>query len=178
MSGLATPDIVLAIIIMISALLGLERGLVKETLSLVIWATAFIAALYFGNTVGDTLGAMLGLQAGASVRGIFGFIAVLISVLIGGAILQWLFAKLIKTTGLTGTDRFLGFLFGAARGIVVCTVALVALRPFVEDAQWWQESKLRPELAKLESGVLAIMGQAKALVLEPDLFDSPDTERI
>ena len=164
MSNVATPDIVLVIIILLSALLGLARGLVKEVLSLVIWGAAFVAALYLG----DVVGARFGADIGESLRRVAGFAAVFIVVLLAGAIVQWLFAKLIETTGLTGTDRFLGFLFGGARGIVVCTVALIALRPFVEEAQWWQDSRIRPELGKMEDGVLALVGQTKDLVFEPD----------
>ncbi len=162
MSNVATPDIVLAIVILLSALIGLSRGLVKEVLSLVIWGAAFVAALYLGGAVG----ARLGPDMGASLRGVAGFAAVFIAVLLTGAIVQWLFAKLIETTGLTGTDRFLGFLFGAARGVVVCTVALIALRPFVEDTQWWRDSRIRPELGKIEAGVLVLIDQAGSLIME------------
>ena len=172
MSNVATPDIVLAIVILLSAAMGLARGLVKEVLSLVIWGAALVAALYLG----DAVGARLGSTMGDSIRSLLGFAAVFVAVLIAGAILQWVFARLIETTGLTGTDRFLGFLFGSARGIVVCIVALIALRPFVEDAQWWQESRIRPELAKMEEGVLTIMGQTKDLILRQDGVAPPAGE--
>ena len=172
MSNVATPDIVLVIIILLSAVMGLARGLIKEVLSLVIWAAALVAALYLG----DVVGARFGADMGDSLRSVLGFAAVFVAVLIAGAIAQWLFAKLIETTGLTGTDRFLGFLFGSARGIVVCTVALIAMRPFVEDAQWWQESRIRPELAKMEEGVLTIMGQTRDLIIRQDSAAPPTGE--
>ena len=164
MHNVATPDIVLSIVILLSAVMGLARGLIKEVLSLAIWGAALVAALYLG----DTVGARFGTDMGESLRNVLGFGAVFVAVLIAGAIAQWLFARLIETTGLTGTDRFLGFLFGSARGIVVCTVALIALRPFVEDAQWWQESRIRPELARMEEGVLTIMGQTRDLIMRRD----------
>lgn len=170
MSNVATPDIVLAIVILLSALLGLARGLVKEVLSLVIWGAAFVASLYFG----DVVGARLGANVGAPLRSLVGFAGVFIAVLIAGAVVQWLFAKLIETTGLTGTDRFLGFLFGGARGIVVCTVILIALRPFAENEAWWQQSLIRPELARLEEGILAIMGQTRDLMIESGSPVAPD----
>ena len=170
MASVATLDIVLVIVILVSALMGLARGFVKEVLSLVIWGAAFVAALYLG----DAVGARLGLDVGESLRMVIGFAAVFIAVLLAGAIMQWLFAKLIETTGLTGTDRLLGFLFGGARGIVVCTVALIALRPFVEDAQWWQDSRIRPELAQMEEGVFALMDQTRNLITEPDRPDTPE----
>ena len=172
MHDVATPDIVLLIVILLSAAMGLARGLIKEVLSLVIWGAALVAALYLG----DAVGARFGTDMGESLRNVLGFSAVFVAVLIVGAIAQWLFARLIESTGLTGTDRFLGFLFGSARGIVVCTVALIALRPFVEDSQWWQESRIRPQLAKMEEGVLTIIGQTRDLIIRQDSAAPPAGE--
>ena len=162
MAELATLDIVLLIVILLSALIGLARGLVKEILSLAIWAAAFLLALYFASPVGARLAPDLG-----DASGVVGFVALFIAVLIAGALIQWVFAKLIETTGLTGTDRFLGFLFGGARGLLVCAVAAIALQPFLGDADWWQASKLGPELAGLEAGLLGLMDQAQDIAAGP-----------
>ena len=64
-------------------------------------------------------------------------------VLILGAIFGQLLTTLIDKTGLTGTDRLLGILFGAARGAVLVAVLvyLAALTPMPEDP-WWKESQL------------------------------------
>lgn len=159
---LATLDIVLLCVILLSALIGLARGLVKEILSLAIWATAFLLALYLASPVGERLAPDLG---GASA--LAGFGTVFIAVLIAGALVQWVFAKLIETTGLTGTDRFLGFLFGGARGLLVCAVAAIALQPFLGSSDWWQASWLGPELAGLEERLLGFMGQAQDIAAGP-----------
>jgi len=49
-------------------------------------------------------------------------------------------------TGLSGTDRFLGMAFGAARGalLVVVAIGLISLGPVQQDT-WWQESRLIPQ---------------------------------
>ena len=51
----------------------------------------------------------------------------------------------MRVTGLSGTDRFLGMAFGAARGslLVVILVGLISLAPVQQDA-WWQQSTLIP----------------------------------
>jgi membrane protein required for colicin V production len=157
----ATADIVILIVVVVSALIGLARGLLKELLSLASWFAAFILALYFAPTVADTL---KGSVADGSVRLVIGFVAIFAATLILGGIVQFLVRKLVETTGLTGTDRFLGFLFGSARGVLVCIIGLIAMRPFTEDSVWWIESTFTPELLAFEQDVLEMMGKARDVV--------------
>jgi hypothetical protein len=42
----------------------------------------------------------------------------------------------------------------------VCIVAIIALRPFLEEADWWRDSQLIPELAAFESDVLSFLDSA------------------
>ena len=65
--------------------------------------------------------------------------------LLVGALINFLIGELIRVTGLSGTDRFLGMVFGAARGalLVVVLVGLLSLAPVQEDV-WWQQSVLLP----------------------------------
>lgn len=158
---MVTIDIVILIVVLVSALIGLARGLLKEVLSLASWLAAFILALYFAPLGGEYLTGQL---ADHSVRLVVAFIAIFLVVLVAGAVLQWIAGALVRTTGLSGTDRFLGFLFGAARGVLACVVVLIALQRFAESGQWWQESILVPELLAFEQEVLTLMGKAQAWV--------------
>ena len=82
---------------------------------------------------------------------------VFIVVLIAGALLQRILGRLVDSAGLTGTDRTLGLLFGAARGVIVVIVALLVLRPFAADRPWWPESQLIPPLLALEGDVVNVV---------------------
>ena len=93
-----------------------------------------------------------------------GFVAVFVLTLIGGSLIQWGVAKLVASTGLTGTDRLLGFLFGAGRGVVVCVVLLIAIRPFAVETEWWRTSQLREHLLVLEDDVLVLIGQTRGFI--------------
>jgi membrane protein required for colicin V production len=50
-------------------------------------------------------------------------------------------SQLVKKSGLTGTDRMIGMIFGVLRGVLIVSV-LVFLAGFTAMPQdpWWQES--------------------------------------
>jgi len=160
---LPTADIVILIIVLISAVIGLVRGFLREVLSLASWFAAFILALYFSPAVAEWLGGQLDDEG---VRLVIGFVGIFALTLIAGGIVQWLVRKLVETSGMSGTDRFLGFLFGSLRGVLVCIIGLIAIRPFAESTTWWQGSRLTPELLAFETDVLELMGRAKDLVVD------------
>jgi membrane protein required for colicin V production len=67
-------------------------------------------------------------------------------VLIAGAIVGFLMRKLIEGSGLSGSDRLLGMVFGLVRGfaLVTLTVLLMGFTPFRRDP-WWNQSRLLPD---------------------------------
>jgi membrane protein required for colicin V production len=67
----------------------------------------------------------------------------LLSTLLLAAIANFLLNKLVQATGLTGTDRMFGVLFGIARGVAIVTILilLAGMTPMPQDS-WWQNSKL------------------------------------
>lgn len=160
---LVAVDYVIVGIVAISALIGLVRGVVREILSLAIWAFAVIVALTFSDRLAD---ALVDRIDGASVRYVAAFAMIFIATLATGAIAQWLVMRLVETTGLTGTDRVIGLLFGGLRGAVLCIVAVIALRPFVTDEPWWQASRIIPVLSRFESDVLKAVSSASEFIGE------------
>ncbi len=141
--------------------MGLTRGFVREVLSLAIWAIAVMLAVGFSEHVAKMLPARL---EGESLRFITAFAVVFVGALVIGAIVQWLLQRLIATTGLSGTDRLLGLLFGGLRGGVVCIVAVIALRPFAVEQSWWQTSRAIPVLSAFESDLLHAVSLAGDMV--------------
>ena len=150
---LPVADIVILTLILLSAVIGLFRGLVREVVSLAIWASAIVGAMVFASPVAGYLTAI---EASQQIRVVVAFVIVFFGVLIAGGLLQWSLARLIQSTGLGGTDRFLGFVFGALRGGLVVIAALIVARPFAETTDWWQESLLRPELLVFEEDILRL----------------------
>jgi len=133
-------DYVIIGIILISAFIGLFRGLVKEAFSLGTWVISIIIGIRFSQPFSVYLVDYIEMP---SVRIAAAFIILLLLTLMLGAILFFLLSQLIDKTGLTGMDRFAGFLFGIARGMVVMAVLvlLAGLTPLPQDP-WWVESSL------------------------------------
>ena len=139
-------------IIGLSALIGLARGLVREVASLAIWIGAVLVAWTFYQPLAEALTAWISTP---SVRLGAAFLILVFTVLILGALVGHLLSLLVENTGLTGTDRLLGVVFGAARGalLVALLVFLAGLTPLPEDA-WWQESTLVGRFQVLAERVL------------------------
>lgn len=133
-------DVVIPAIIVISALFSLVRGFVREALSLAGWIAAFWVALTFSQALADAF--FSGISA-PSVRIVVAFTLLFVLTLIITAVINRFAAGLVKKTGLTGTDRMIGMLFGIARGVVLVAmvVLLAGLTPMAQDP-WWQDSKL------------------------------------
>ena len=142
-------------IIALSAVIGLARGFIREVLSLAIWVVAVFAAWTFHRPLAEQLTPWLSTP---SVRIGVAFIILVLVVLILGAILGQILTTLIEKTGLTGTDRLLGVVFGAARGalLVAVLVYLAALTPMPEDT-WWKESQLIGHFQTLADRMLALI---------------------
>jgi membrane protein required for colicin V production len=127
-------------VILLSALVGIGRGLIREVLSLGTWVAAILVGWFFHKPVAELLVPYL---SQPSVRLGVAFLALIILTLFVGAIVGAILSALVEKTGLTGLDRLLGLAFGAARGVIIVAMAvfLAALTPMPQDS-WWQESRL------------------------------------
>src|SRR5262249_6777348 len=125
----------------LSVLMGLWRGFIGEVLALACWVLAFWVAWMFG----DKLAAEFTAITLPSARLLLGYSVCFVTVLIAGAIVSFLMRKLIAGSGLSGSDRLLGMLFGLLRGLalVTLTVLVLGFTPLPRDP-WWKQSQLLP----------------------------------
>lgn len=156
-------DWVIVVIIIVSALLSLRRGFVKEALSLVTWVAAFIVARVFTDNLSVLLRDYIDTP---SARVIAAFAILFIATLILGAIINKLISMIVMATGLSGTDRLLGMVFGIARGglLVVVIVALLGMTPVIQD-RWWQQSELIPHFALMEGWTRGLASDASDVIM-------------
>jgi len=137
-------DYAIIALIVISAVIGLLRGFVKEAFSLGIWVLAIWVGLTFSREFSTFLESVISLP---SARMAAAFAVLFIITLILGGLINYLLGALIEKTGLTGSDRFAGMIFGCVRGVVVAAlmIMLAGLTPLPADP-WWKESQLIPPL--------------------------------
>ncbi|MCH2333756.1 MAG: CvpA family protein [Pseudomonadales bacterium] len=162
MTGWHYADIAISVVILVSAAIGMARGLMRTTVALAIWLAAFLIASMFAESAMNLvqLEWMEGLSEPAqqTFRYSGAFAAIFIGVIVVGAILQWILGKLVQGSGLTGTDRTLGFFFGGALGAILVIVVLVLVESSQAETDWWQESLIRPYLMAFESDVVRLLG--------------------
>jgi membrane protein required for colicin V production len=125
----------------LSVLMGLWRGFIGEAIALACWALAFWVAWTFGAQLAAQFTAI----TLPSARLVLGYAICFVGVLIAGALIGFLMRKLIAGSGLSGSDRMLGMVFGLIRGLAIVTIAVLILKftPLPQDP-WWKESKLLP----------------------------------
>ena len=131
-------DLVIIGVIALSALISLIRGFVKESISLVTWIVAGVLAFRYFSPMASLLEPFVN---SPTVRNIAGFAILFVVTLIIGAVINFIMSQLVSKTGLSGTDKALGVVFGAARGVLIVTmiVLLASLTP-MPSAEWWQDS--------------------------------------
>jgi len=141
---------------LVSAVLAMVRGLSRELLSIVSWGVAAVAAFLFykqaaplvANYVENELIAQL-------IAGGLIFLVVLIIV----TIITMRIADLIIDSRIGPLDRTLGFVFGAARGILIAAVAVWFLGFFVgdRDIAWIDNAKSKPFLDSIAQSLVNML---------------------
>lgn len=150
-------DFIMIAIIALSALISLARGFVKESISLASWLVAgFIAFRYF-----EPMALLLEpYMSSPTIRTGSAFAILFVSTLIVGAIVNYMTSQMVSKTGLSGTDKSLGVVFGGARGVLIVTmvVLLAGLTPMPIEP-WWQASLMVEYFVNLAGWIKDILPQ-------------------
>ena len=131
-------DFTIIAIILVSTVIGLFRGFVREILVLTGWIVAFWAVATYAGPASALLEPYVASPLG---RTVLAFIGIFILALVACGLLYNLIEKLIVKTGLSGVDRLLGGMYGVLRGAaLVVIVVLIAGLTAVPGASWWQQA--------------------------------------
>ena len=149
-------DGVVVVVVLVSAMLAMVRGFVREVLSVASWVIAALAAYYFYKPVLPYLQPYIASEHIATVvsaAGIF-FVTLIIVSIIATKI-----ADVVVDSRIGLLDRTLGFVFGAARGVLLVVIAFALLSWILSDKQpaWVTNAQTAPILKKLGDSLVAAM---------------------
>ena len=143
--GLNIADWFILIVLVASGVISFARGFTKEFLSLFLWLAAFIAAISLEYLATPKINEFIGNE---EVSKIVSYITVfVIFIFLGGIVIKFI-SKLIKWSGASGFDRFLGVLFGLIRGLIVLFVIFLLLPSSLKTTDLINNSKITPVIQK------------------------------
>jgi membrane protein required for colicin V production len=175
-------DIVLIVVMLISGLLAMVRGFMREVLSIIAWVLAAGATLYsyakllplakqyFNNDIVATV---------AVIGGVFLVTLLVVSVL------TVRLSDMVLDSRVGALDRTLGFLFGLARGLVIVVVAFMFFTWLVPDRsqpEWVKSAKSRVVLTGTGQWLMSMLPEdPESTILKklkrprPEETDTPDS---
>ena len=143
--GLNFADWFILVVLVASGLISFSRGFTKEFLSLFLWVAAFIAAISLEYLATPKIDEYIG---NPEISKILSYVVVFIVFIFIGGILIKFISKIIKWSGATGFDRFLGVLFGLIRGLIVLFVIFLLLPSSLKTTDLINNSKITPLIQK------------------------------
>ena len=143
--GLNFADWFILVVLVASGLISFSRGFTKEFLSLFLWVAAFIAAISLEYLATPKIDEYIG---NPEISKILSYVVVFIIFIFIGGILVKFISKIIKWSGASGFDRFLGVLFGLIRGLIVLFVIFLLLPSSLKTTDLINNSKITPLIQK------------------------------
>ncbi len=142
---LNSADWFILVVLIASGIISFTRGFTKEFLSLFLWVAAFIAAISLEFLATPRINEFIGNE---EISKIISYIFVfVVFIFVGGIVIKFI-SKLIKWSGASGFDRFLGVLFGLIRGLIVLFVIFLLLPSSLKTTDLISNSKITPIIQK------------------------------
>jgi len=135
---MVVADFIVLSVIVLSVIVSLMRGFVKEALSLAGWLLSLWIAMTFSSGMAELFGDSI---KDPTLRLLVAFISLFILSLIVAAIINFFATQFVQRVGLTGVDRTIGAVFGFLRGILLVTIIVMLLGlTTLPKEKWWDES--------------------------------------
>ncbi len=151
LSGYNWVDFLIIAVVVLSSLVSLVRGFVREAISLLVWVLAFIVAFKFSNQTATIFDSWV---SNPSFRIALAFLLLFFGTLLAGAVVNYVICLAVSKTSFTGfIDRILGLVFGAARGILLIAVLVLLgqMANYQTSKDWWGQSSLIPKFYGLSA---------------------------
>jgi membrane protein required for colicin V production len=144
-------DAALIAVALISGLLAMYRGLTRELLSIVSWAVAALAVLYFvlnHKKFAEDMAAQMGTQVAIAQIAIGAVIFLIVLIIVH--LITSRISDVILDSSVGMIDRVLGLLFGIARGFILVVIPYMFYESFIPEPAnqqaWIRDAKSQPYL--------------------------------
>jgi membrane protein required for colicin V production len=148
-------DIIVAVVVLISAILAMVRGFVREVLSVASWVVAAGAAYYFYKPLVPLVQPYV---ESSTVATIVAAAAIFFVALIIASYITMKISDFVIDSRIGAFDRILGFCFGAARGVLLVVIALLFFDWLVQKPpSWIATAQTKPVLDNLGEKLMAAL---------------------
>lgn len=148
-------DIIVLLILVLTVVRGLMRGMIDTLFSLSAWVLAFLLGKWGALMVAPLL--PIGVENPA-IRYFAGFMVVFLVVLIGVLLLGHALASLVKAVGLGGADKVLGGVLGLAKGLVILVgLTIAAGLTSLPRTEFWKQAALSGSLQAMAMRTLPLI---------------------
>ena len=123
-------DIIIAIILLIFGLKGLRKGLIVEVVSLLAFGAGIYGAMHFSDFTAERLQDFMEIKP--QYLNTIAFVLTFIILVVLVNLIGRLISKAIKSMNLGFFDKLGGFIFGAIKGVLLCSTFVLVLN----NLQW------------------------------------------
>ena len=160
---MAAFDIIVLLIVAVTAITGFMRGFVQEVLALVAWILAVLAIYYFHTPLTQGVTPWVASETGAAV------LAFALLLLVPYAVVKfaskWV-GEASRNSVLGPIDRLLGFGFGAIKGIIIVVLGFSILVLGYDTVwgpkgrpDWISLSRVYPFISAASDELVAMIGE-------------------
>ena len=150
-------DVAVAGIVLISTILAVARGFVRETLSILAWAAAAFATLYFGPALAAFLRSRISTPL---VGDLIGYVGIFLVVLIPLSFISYRLSERVRQSPIGTLDRSLGVPFGIIRGLALVGIVYLAISlviPVRAQPTWLTQARLLPVIQGSSNVLLSLV---------------------
>lgn len=174
LNNLNYMDAFLGGIVIISTLLSIGRGLVREILSLIAWGLSLYFAFRFADQIAKEHLEKFFESYPISYMLAFGGVFMLSLFAIG--LVNLLVGEIMSAAKLGSIDRLLGTVFGFMRGLIIgALVTLIGMLFGMHDETWWKESKFAPTFVRLADWGVARLPQDVVAIINNLRYPNPSS---
>jgi membrane protein required for colicin V production len=171
-------DIVLLVVMLISGLLAMIRGFMREVLSIAAWGVAALATLYAYSRLLPTVKQYVNSDMVAAAITVIGVFLVTLLVI---SIITVRISDMILDSRVGALDRTMGFLFGLGRGLVIMVVAYLFFAWLVPDRSqpdWVKSAKSKVVLQSTGQWLVSMLPEDPETTILKRLKRKPDDQDV